>query len=85
MFADPDQFRGRSKSHRHGPSAPGQAVFVRPARLYRFIFHTLRLSMDGETYPGKGLSLSQLLFALNQELKRVVCSAGCVVEDGSKN
>ena len=28
-------------------------------------------SMDTHAYPGKGLSLSQLTFALNEELKRV--------------
>ncbi|KAF9783943.1 hypothetical protein BJ322DRAFT_1109795 [Thelephora terrestris] len=30
--------------------------------------------MDAHTYPGRGLSLSQLIFALNKELKRVVHS-----------
>ena len=31
-------------------------------------------SMNAHTYPGKGLSLSQLVFALNEELKRVAYS-----------
>jgi hypothetical protein len=30
--------------------------------------------MDTQIYPGRGLSLSQLVFALNQELKRVAYS-----------
>ena len=30
--------------------------------------------MDANTYPGRGLSLSQLVFALNEELKRVTYS-----------
>jgi hypothetical protein len=29
---------------------------------------------DMNTYPGRGLSLSQLVFALNEELKRVAYS-----------
>ena len=31
-------------------------------------------SMDIHNYPGRGLSLSQLIFALNEELKRVAYS-----------
>ena len=34
--------------------------------------------MDTQTYPGKGLSPSQLVFALNEELKRAVCSPSYV-------
>jgi hypothetical protein len=34
-----------------------------------FIFPVL--SMDAHTYPGRGLSIQQLVFALNEELKRV--------------
>ena len=34
--------------------------------------------MDTKTYPGKGLSLSQLVFALNEELKRTAYSPSCV-------
>ncbi|KAF9783898.1 hypothetical protein BJ322DRAFT_1109745 [Thelephora terrestris] len=30
--------------------------------------------MDAHNYPGRGLSLSQLVFALNEELKRVAPS-----------
>ncbi|KAF9783877.1 hypothetical protein BJ322DRAFT_1109723 [Thelephora terrestris] len=30
--------------------------------------------MDAHTYPGRGLSLSQLIFALNKELKRLAHS-----------
>ena len=30
--------------------------------------------MDTHFYPGKGLSLSQLIFALNEELERVAYS-----------
>ena len=33
-------------------------------------------SMDERVYPGKGLSVSQLIFALNEEVKRVTyCSS----------
>ena len=32
------------------------------------------LTMDTQTYPGKGLSLPQLIFALNAELKNMACS-----------
>jgi hypothetical protein len=38
-------------------------------------------SMDTYTYPGKGLSLSQLIFALNEELKHVTYSSSYVAED----
>ena len=31
-------------------------------------------SMNSQTYPGQGLSVFQLLFALNEELKRVAFS-----------
>jgi len=36
--------------------------------------------MDTKTYPGKGLSISQLVFALNEELKRTVYSPSCVLD-----
>ena len=36
------------------------------------------IPVDTQTYPGKGLSLSQLAFALNQELKRTAYSPSCV-------
>ncbi|KAF9778073.1 hypothetical protein BJ322DRAFT_1025425 [Thelephora terrestris] len=36
--------------------------------------------MDTHTYPGRGLSLSQLLFALNEELKRVTHSPSFTLE-----
>ena len=36
-------------------------------------------SMDIPTYPGKGLSLSQLVFALNEELKHATNSSLCVM------
>lgn len=38
----------------------------------------LACSMDTHIYPGKGLSLSQLVFALNKELKRVAFSPSWV-------
>lgn len=39
---------------------------------HRTFSHPFSLpAMDTYTYPGKGLSLSQLIFALNEELKRV--------------
>ena len=38
--------------------------------------------MDTHTYPGRGLSLSQLVFALNEELKRVAYSPMYVAEEG---
>lgn len=38
------------------------------------------LIMATHTYPGEGLSLSQLVFALNKELERVAFSAGCVLK-----
>ena len=38
--------------------------------------------MDPHTYPGRGLSLSQLVFALNEELKRVTYSPVYVAEKG---
>ena len=37
--------------------------------------------MDTRTYPGKGLSLSQLVFALNEELKRAAYSPSYVAKD----
>ena len=37
--------------------------------------------MNTQTYPGKGLSLSQLIFALNQELKIAVYSPSYVAKD----
>ena len=43
-------------------------------------------SMNAHTYPGKGLSLSQLFFALNEELKRVASSSAYVaIPDSPKN
>lgn len=39
--------------------------------------------MDKSTYPGKRLSLSQLVFALNEELERAIRSPGCVAKDRS--
>lgn len=38
-------------------------------------------SMDGKTYPGEGLSLSQLVFALNQKLKPTARSPSYVSKD----
>jgi hypothetical protein len=38
-------------------------------------------SMDTHAYPGRGLSLSQLVFALNEELKRVAYSPSYVAKD----
>jgi hypothetical protein len=35
--------------------------------------------MDTDAYPGEGLSLSQLIFALNEELKRVAYSPSYVM------
>ena len=37
--------------------------------------------MDAHAYPGKGLSLSELVFALSQELKRVAYSPSYVAKD----
>ena len=37
-------------------------------------FNALHLQMNAHPYPGKGLSLSQLVFALNEELKQAVHS-----------
>ena len=37
--------------------------------------------MDTRTYPGKGLSLSQLVFALKEELKHVAYSPLYVAKD----
>ena len=37
--------------------------------------------MDTQTYPGKGLSPSQLIFALNEELKRLKHSSSYVAKD----
>jgi hypothetical protein len=37
--------------------------------------------MDAHAYPGRGLSLSQLVFALNAELKRVAYSPSYVAKD----
>jgi len=39
-------------------------------------------SMDAKSYPGKDLSLSQLVFALNEELKRKAYSPSCVNHRG---
>ena len=36
--------------------------------------------MDTQAHPGKGLSLSQLIFALNEELKRSVYSPSYVAK-----
>ena len=38
------------------------------------------LSMDQYTHPGKGLSLSQLAFALNEELKHAAYSPSYVAK-----
>jgi len=37
--------------------------------------------MDTRTYPGRGLSLSQLVFSLNEELKHAAYSLLCVAKD----
>ena len=37
--------------------------------------------MSSQTHPGHGLSISQLLFALNEELRRVAYSPSCVTRD----
>ena len=37
-------------------------------------------SMDRHTYPGKGLLVSQLIFALNEELKRMTYSQSYVAD-----
>ena len=42
-----------------------------------------RPRMDTEAYPGKGLSLSELVFALNEELKHPVHSPPYVVRSSS--
>ena len=42
---------------------------------------TVFIPMDTRTYPGKGLSLSQLVFALNEELKHVAYSSLYVATD----
>src|ERR1700679_1056275 len=39
--------------------------------------------MDTHTYPVNGLPLSQLIFTLNEELRRVAYSPGYVAEDDS--
>lgn len=39
--------------------------------------------MDVKNHPGNGLSLSQLVFALNQELERASRSPLCVARDGN--
>jgi hypothetical protein len=56
---------GASHTQRFPPSLPQSFIF--PV-----------LSMDAHTYPGRGLSLQQLVFALNQELKRVAYSPSYV-------
>ncbi|KAF9783773.1 hypothetical protein BJ322DRAFT_1067017 [Thelephora terrestris] len=40
--------------------------------------------MDTHAYPGKGLSLSQLVFALNEEIKRVACPPRFTLEEVSQ-
>lgn len=53
-------------------------------KIRRTNFHAQALlsfstrSMDMETYPGKGLSLPQLVFALNKELERTAYSPSYV-------
>ena len=49
-----------------------QAAAVAPGQPLTYT-HAVR-SMDTQSYPGIGLSLSQLVFALNKELKRVAYS-----------
>jgi hypothetical protein len=45
------------------------------------ISNALHPPMTGQTYPGQGLSLSQLIFALNEELKRKAYSPSYVVNN----
>ena len=47
-------------------------------RLFSNAFHP---SMDPHTYPGKGLSLPQLVFALNEELKHAAYNSPLYVGD----
>ena len=35
-------------------------------------------TMNTQSYPGQGLTIPQLLFALNEELKRAIHSPSCV-------
>ena len=62
----------------HEPGPKREAIGIREIVLLTSLSpnaprHTLH-SMDAHTYPGKGLSLPQLVFALNEELKRVAYS-----------
>ena len=52
-----------------GSPRPGVAHAYAPELARSLIYPVL--SMDAHTYPGRGLSLQQLVFALNEELKRV--------------
>ena len=45
------------------------------------LFHNSISPMDTPTYPGKGLSLSQLVFALNQELRHTGYSSSYVEKE----
>ena len=60
------------------PHRPDPATIYRTGAQEPFPFSVSR--MDAHTYPGRGLSLSQLFFALNEELKRVPYSPKCVAQ-----
>ena len=55
------------------PNGPGAPIDSRPAPTYI-------APMSTQDYPGKGLSLSQLIFALNEELKLTAYSSSYVAK-----
>jgi len=66
------------------PIASGKRFTKRDGRLgsaSRAFLQPFPSPMDTCTYPGKGLSLSQLVFALNEELKHAAYSPLYVAKD----
>ena len=47
----------------------------------RSVFPFTIVSMNAGAYPGEGLSLSEIIFALNEELRRTAFSPPCVMKD----
>ena len=61
-----------------GTPRSGEVMTFSPIDRSFHVQHSSILSMNTHAYPGKDLSLSQLVFALNEELKRVAHSPSYV-------
>lgn len=61
--------------------APGpDPIGPHPTLVFRALHPNSVLSVDSDAYPGRGLSLPQLAFALNKELGRATHSSLCVTK-----